>query len=746
MIEKLILSDRRQFLGGLLGTSILNLVRDPLSWLKGNSKAAAATVGIADGSIDASDLDAAADLFRTPPDAARMSVYWIWPGSAANKQSVERDLQNMRAAGIGGGVVLPIYPISLDDTVHGVRNLRFGSPEFMNVVHYAAQRSSELGMTFDLTIGTGWPYGGPSVTPEETAHKIVVKSLSVMQEGEIVGLPALDPGEHLVGVFRQTADGIREVFTDAKPGDGLVSSTTTATEHLIAFISTPTGQMVKRAAYGADGLVLDHLNSEALARYLDNVGEKLWDAVKDVGPRAFWCDSLEVYGINWTQNFLEKFRKRRAYDLLPLLPSLFSPLSAESNDLRFDFWRTVSELAEEEFVKPLQAWCHSKQRPLRMECYGQPPVSLSSFRYVDLPVGEHYEWRMFNACRWTSSGAWLFSRREIGAEAWTWSGIPNRFGDTLEQMKYVSDMHFLSGINALMSVSYIDDPDHAPLTKWTPYWGPVFNEQQPYWPYFHLLSRYVQRVSAILQEGVPVADLALFLPEEDAMATTEIGSLPIEGTSGIRFERAEDGETPYLGMNIFFAVRDTIHHHRAPELGLKNAVAESSPIVESMITNGYSFGGIDGFTLPEMRIEDGRLKAGFANYRVLILPNLIGLRLDSMYKIAEFCREGGIVVATQRLPDVAYGWKGREDNTAQLKSLVAQIFGFKGPQCESSTNRFGKGLAVFVADETAAFVKELHNLVQPDVRFEPTDPWLAFVHRFGEDTRLLLCVQHEYGA
>lgn len=33
----------------------------------------------------------------------------------------------------------------------------------------------------------------------------------------------------------------------------------------------------------------------------------------------------------------------------------------------------------------------------------------------------------------------------IGAEAWTMLNNPNRFVDTLEQMKPASDMHFVSG-------------------------------------------------------------------------------------------------------------------------------------------------------------------------------------------------------------------------------------------------------------------------------------------------------------
>ena len=176
-----------------------------------------------------------------------------------------------------------------------------------------------------------------------------------------------------------------------------------------------------------------------------------------------------------------------------------------------------------------------------------------------------------------SSGAWLFGRNIVSAEAYTWLGIPNRFGDSLAQMKLASDMHFLSGINSLMAVSYVYTPDDARLVDASPYWGPDFNHQQTWWPYFPLLARYVQRVSYVLQQGVPIADVALFLPADDALADAEMSSVPIEGTTEIRFERAPDSKPQFTGMNLYFAVRDRLNHKRRPEFGLQNAIDGGPP-------------------------------------------------------------------------------------------------------------------------------------------------------------------------
>lgn len=677
--------------------------------------------------------DTAAEQFRNPPDSGRMTVYWIWIGPAADKESVDRDLREMKAAGIGGAVLLPIYPLSTDDPSRGVRNLRYLSPEFLDLLRYTASRARELGLTLDVTVGTGWPYGGPSVTYQDAARKISVREAAIETSAGRLRISDFGDGEQLEAVFLRKGDSFREIPL-ATPGRAIDLPADVAYEKAVYFISTPTGQAVKRSALGAEGLSIDHLSSDALRRYLTAVGEKLDSAVRGTGMRSYWVDSLEVYGGNWTPSFLEKFRNLRGYDLRPLLPTLFSEVPGESVHLRYDFWRTVSELGETEFFKPLQQWAHAKGVKLQGEPYGQPPISLASMQYVDMPSGEHYEWKMFNACRWTSSGSWLFGRRVVRAEAWTWLNVPNRYADTLEQMKFASDMHFLSGINSLMAVSYVLTPGTTHLSEWAPYWGPVFNHQQTWWAQFPHLARYVQRVSHVLQQGVPVADIALLLPTDDALAQGEMTNVPLQGTTGIRFERAPKGIGPsFTGMNLYFAVRDLLHHSRAPEFGLDNAFNGASPLIETMVANGYNFGGVDSSTLPGMRIEGARLQAGIADYGLVVLPGLEGIRPDVMEKIAEFCRSGGTVIASRRLPAVAYGWLDRDAHTTRLRTLVKKMFGDTEGKPFARRN-YGKGKVIFAGDETANFLKALEAAETPDIRLESADAAVSFVHRLSEGT------------
>ena len=80
-----------------------------------------------------------------------------------------------------------------------------------------------------------------------------------------------------------------------------------------------TGQNVKRAATGAEGHVLDHYSRPATEAHLRAVGDPMLDAVPAALVGSVFCDSLEVYGADWTPGLPAEFARRRGYDLLPRL-------------------------------------------------------------------------------------------------------------------------------------------------------------------------------------------------------------------------------------------------------------------------------------------------------------------------------------------------------------------------------------------------------------------------------------------
>ncbi len=644
--------------------------------------------------------------FRDVPNASRLRMHWYIFGPAWTADECERQLRLMAAAHVGGVLIFPAYPIALDDPAHGVRNQAYLSVEFFEVLRSVLATCKKLGLTADMVLGTGWPYGGPSIGVADSAKSLGRASVPV-RASTPVAMPELDADANVLGVFYVYPGGYARMEIDAAAGS--VQPPATDGEMQI-FYSRPTGMQVKRASLGGEGLVLDHYNARAIERWLQAVGDKLLAGVPEGGIRSVFCDSLEVYGANWTDELPEIFSRKRGYDLVAHLPALFDRNHADSRDLRCDFWRTLSEQAFEGFIEPLVAWAHGKGVTAQVEAYGTPPVSLASYRAIDVPTGEHYEWKEFNTSRWASSGARLAGKPTVLAEAWTWLGMPNRFGDSLEQLKLCSDLHFLSGINALYGVTYAYSPAAAGVPGWPPYFGPVVNHTQPYWPYFSHLADYINRASWVLQQGKPVVDIAVYLPSEDAMAEAGVRELLFN-----------------------WAVRDRLSSNGAPpEFGLANALHYESDIVKTIITNGYSFDGVDTFAFREMLVEQGRLRSGDGGYSVLVLPNLTGIDIDSLRKIRAFVDQGGVLIATRRLPDTAYGMRDREKNRREVEQIVTELFGAIPDGVALHQRRFGNGVAIFSRDERTSFLNALRWHL-PDIAFGEASAHVGFVHRRTPD-------------
>jgi len=638
--------------------------------------------------------------FRDMPNNSRLRMHWYIFGPAWTAEEGERQLRLMADAHIGGVLVFPAYPIALDNPTLGIKNEPYLSPAFLSVLRSIAGSCQRLGLTLDMVLGTGWPYGGASVTLDQSAHSLRM-TLAKSSPGHAPALPSLAEGESLIAAFTLGPNGWRPLAASESAGEDAP---------IMTFRSTPTRMQVKRASLGAEGLVVDHYDSASLESFLTNVGAKIIETIPTGQLRSIFADSLEVYRATWTAKFPEIFAGKRGYDLVPQLPALFDTAHPDCRDIRNDFWRTLAEQTEEAYIRPLTEWAHAHGVTSQIEAYGTPPVSIRSYRYIDVPVGEHYEWKEFSSSRWASSGGHLGGKPVILAEAWTWLGLPNRFADTLEQLKQCSDLHFLSGINALYGVTYAYSPLNLPSPGWVPYFGPATNHTSPYWPYFSHFADYVNRATFVLQQGKPVVDIALYLPMEDVMAEADMEQLLPN-----------------------WAVRDRLSSNGPPpEFSLKNALHYESNIVKTIITNGYAFDGIDTFTLNAgMLAGNGRLRLGDGDYRVLVLPNLTAIDPESLNQIHLFVRSGGTLIATKRLPDRAWGLRDRERRTSLVRESVTQLFG-NAPYREYRENSFGNGRTIYCPDEQGSFLKALHTLT-PDIAFEQPSEHVSFVHRQSPD-------------
>jgi hypothetical protein len=121
-------------------------------------------------------------------------VRWWWFGPAVTKPELKKEMRLMKQGGIGGFEVQPTYPLELDNPAKGFRNLPYMSPEFLDMLRFTGEKAKELGLRMDLTLGSGWPFGGPHIPIELASPR-----LRVATGPEVV----LRGGEGIIAVFQQ---------------------------------------------------------------------------------------------------------------------------------------------------------------------------------------------------------------------------------------------------------------------------------------------------------------------------------------------------------------------------------------------------------------------------------------------------------------------------------------------------------------------------------------------------------------
>jgi len=561
------------------------------------------------------------DRFVQPPADARPMVRWWWFGPAVDDAELDREIKAMKAGGFGGFEVQPTYPLTPDDPANKRINLPYLSDAFIARLAHVGETARAEDMRIDVTIGTGWPFGGPHVPVTEAAAQIGRVELQLPAGAIEARLPVMPAGTTPLAAF---LDGKRLALSD-----GAVRIAPSPTSRVIAlFVASRTGQQVKRAAVGGEGFVIDHIDAAAVSHHLRAVGDRLLEAFpKSRPPYAMFSDSLEAYGSNWTGDLPAEFRRRRGYDLLDHLPALFAELP-ESAAVRYDWARTLSELVDERYLAPIAAWARAHGTRFRAQVYGYPPPTLSSNTLVDLPEGEGADWRQFSATRWATSAAHLYGRPVVSSETWTWLHSPAWSATPLD-MKVEADRHFLQGVTQLIGHGWPYSAPGLAEPGWAFYAAAALNDHNPWYPAMPAVTRYLARVSAMLREGRPANPVAIYLPTEDSFAEMQPANASLQGA-------------------------------------LTKKLPET--LVGQVLDAGFGFDFVDA-----RAVTAGKLDA-----RVLVLPGLHRIDSAALRAIADWSARGGVVIALDQVPNAAGGLLDGARATTEVHATGRRLFARKG--------------------------------------------------------------------
>jgi hypothetical protein len=615
--------------------------------------------------------------FLNPPNEARPMVRWWWFGLAVVKPEILRELQQMKADGIQGAELAFEYPQVLDDPSKGLKNLPFLSPEMLDDVTYAQEEGRKLGLRIDVTLCSGWPYGGPHITLAEASTRLRTAEVPVAANATSVDMPRLEAGESLVSAViaapskaappapvqaRGGRGGPRPATFDpatAKPitvsGNSATLDASSSPRVAVFFILSHTRQQVKRAAVGAEGYVLDSFSHDAVASHIHAVGEPLVKAFGNTPPYAIFSDSLEAYGSDWTPKLPEEFNKRRGYDLIPHLPELVAGGTPEADKVRHDYGRTLTELINENYLVQMTDFAKAHGTKFRSQTYGEPAVSFSSQNLVSLAEGEGPQWRAFSTLRWATSANHVFGHDVTSGETFTWLHSPV-FRATPLDMKTEADIDFIMGENQIICHGWPYSPpdEEVPEPGWSLYAAASFNNHNPWHPVMPAVTAYIGRMSYLMRQGEPANQVAILLPTDDAWASFRPTQTTITG-----------------------AMQRLI----------------TPALMSAILSAGYNTDFIDA---------DAIDKVGLGHHSILVLPPTDRIPLDTLRKIAAWEKAGGKVIGVGRAPSIDPEGK----TVAELTTLSKQLF--------------DSAKSTLVADE-AGLPNALHAAVKPDLELTGLD-------------------------
>jgi len=533
-------------------------------------------------------------LFKSPPAEYAPTSFWFWNG-ALEIPELLRQVEEQNAKGVRGffmhargGLISPAYL----------------SKGWMDCVEAVVRRAAELGCQAWIYDELGWPSGtaGGRVPRKGPAYQ------QQFLECRIAGIP---PRADL------PVDPVP--IATARLGRDTLTFHIGRQPHYIDTLNPLATRAFIRATH-----------EQYLKRVGRNFGATIPGAFTDEPSHRAWNLRDHVLRVPWSKRLPSEFRRRRGYDLLPHLASLFFDVGDFAR-VRYDFHLTVSELFVEGYGKPLFDWCarhgiaftghYEYEVPLRMQVQcltsAMPLYEYMQIPGLDLLAKNRPQFERIESivlAKQPASVAHQLGRRRVLVEAFGTAGWD--LGP--QGLRWQADWLQALGANLIcMHGFYYSLAGRRKLDA-----PPDLFFRQPWWPVSRTLHDHMARVSLLLSQGRPLRDVLVIHP----IATAWITHRP-QDHAGRR-----DYEPDPLGRAFARTLDALVRSHHDHDLGDERLLARHG------------------------RVRAGRLRVGRASYSsVVIPPGVRTLDTPTRRLLQRFASAGGTIIAFAPLPQLSAG-------------------------------------------------------------------------------------------
>lgn len=686
--------------------------------------------------------------FVTPPDDTRLRCYWWWLNSMATKESITRDLEQMKANGYGGASLVDAGSSNYQVAMKTKAGPVFMSPEWMELYKHAVKEAQRIGIELSVNVQSGWNPGAPSITPEFALKKIVWSEIDVTG-GKMISIELPQPEKKLLyqdiivqaiprkqGALIQDQaienwkkkSFVEEIgwkgtyplykLREDFPSDGkeiaikkseIIDLTESFKEGkltwdapagnwtIIRYGYTCTGARTSTNSDGWEGLSVDHLSLAAFDLFSTTVITPLIKTARLAGTSVHFLqtDSWEMGNVSWTDKFPAEFKKFRGYDLQKYLPVLAGRIVEnrdETNRFLHDFRKTVGDCVAAYHYQPFADLAHKNGMGIHPESGGPhsaPVDALKVMAISDFPQGEF----------WATANT-------------------HRIKD--DERLSVKQSACVAHTNGKRFVA-AEGP-----TSIGPQW-----ERAPRDLKSNIDRVFCSGVNRIVWHTFTSSPKEFGLPGNEYFAGTHMNPNVTWWKQAGDFISYLDRCTFMLSQGLFVA--DVLYYYGDD---VPNFVFLKEDVKDLAFGHDWDKCSKDAL-INRISVKDNKVTfPDGMSYRLLVLPSEDAIDLPVLRKVESLVKAGLTVIAPR--PIKATGLTNYPESDKEIKAIAARMWGAIDG-AKNTENRYGKGKVIWGKDVNTVLA-DLN--VKPDLSFTSTqeNTALDYIHRTSDDMDIYFVV------
>ncbi|MFQ3550321.1 MAG: glycosyl hydrolase, partial [Armatimonadota bacterium] len=381
-----------------------------------------------------------------------------------------------------------------------------------------------------------------------------------------------------------------------------------------------------------DGYV-DTLNENAIKKFIEMTHEEYTKRFKNsFGSSVLgiftdepYMSSFDYNHIAYTDALVSYFEYKNGYSLYSALPMLFGMESQNANQIRCDYYNTVSKLYQESFFKQIYDYCEQNKLKLIGHVLYEGEFYETTKFQGDFFKGAKYmhyggcdmlceiTWHSKNnphglnniiGPKLASSAGHLYSKDRVMCECW---GLAGSWRIDIRTLKMMADWLIALGVNYLQPHAF-----YYSIQGFRKFECPPCEfYQSPFWKYYKIFADYCARLCNVFSNAKHIADVAVLYPTRSMWNA-------ISPNKTEESDRIQDG---------------------------------FSKVTEALIKAGYDFD-----IIPEEELIKGRCGIDLEHfqsgeiYKALIIPPVDVLLEETCEFISEAIEHGSNVVLIGEIP------------------------------------------------------------------------------------------------